>query len=199
MTLTEPVDPGIKFAHLMAALFNSDGKAVAHWIATKEELERTPVIGAIPAPPGAYRLRVAAIDTTGLGGSTEYEFATDLPSTGPLKLSSIVLGLSRGGTFVPKLQFTDEPVAIGFIELYGAAAGLAVNATMEIARTVNGPAIAAVPLAIEAAGENRYEARGAVPIGKLPPGDYVVRALVALEGQPMTRVVRTLRKAAAVK
>jgi hypothetical protein len=138
MTLTEPVDPSIKFAHLMAALFNPEGKPVAHWVATKEELERTPVIGAIPAPPGAYRLRVAAIDTTGLGGSTEYEFETDLPSTGPLKLSSIVLGLSRGGAFIPKLQFTDEPVAIGYVEMYGAAAGLSVNATIEIARSLNG-------------------------------------------------------------
>jgi hypothetical protein len=54
----------------------------------------------------------------------------------------------------------------------------------------------AVPLVIEVSSENRYVARGAVPIGSLPPGDYIVRALVALEGQPMTRVVRTLRKAA---
>jgi hypothetical protein len=39
-------------------------------------------------------------------------------------------------------------------------------------------------------------ATGAVPIGALPPGDYVVRAMVALEGHPATRVVRTLRKVA---
>jgi hypothetical protein len=74
-----------------------------------------------------------------------------------------------------------------------------VNATIEIARSLNGPAMAASPLAIEAGGENRYVARGAIPIGKLPPGDYVVRALVGLEGHPMTRVVRTLRKVAAAK
>jgi hypothetical protein len=197
--LAEPIDPGVRLAHLMAALFDVDGKAskaVAHWVATKEELERTPILGAISAPPGAYRLRVAAIDTTGLGGAADYEFATDLPSSGPLKLSSIVLGLSRGGTFIPRLQFTDEPVAIGYVEMYGGAAGTPVNATIEIARTLNGPAMLAVPLVIEVSSENRYVARGAVPIGSLPPGDYIVRALVALEGQPMTRVVRTLRKAA---
>lgn len=51
-----------------------------------------------------------------------------------------------------------------------------------------------LPLAIEAGGENRYIATGVVPIGTLPPGDYVVRAIVGLEGQPMTRVTRTLRK-----
>ena len=62
---------------------------------------------------------------------------------------------------------------------------------------MNGQPLVAVPLAIESASANRYAATGAVPLGALPPGDYVVRAMIALEGQPMTRVVRTIRKAAA--
>jgi hypothetical protein len=44
------------------------------------------------------------------------------------------------------------------------------------------------------AGENRYIATVALPIGALPPGDYVVRATVAAAGQAPGRVVRTLRK-----
>lgn len=195
-TLAEPVDPGVKFTALMAALFDRSGKAVVHWVATAEELARPAIIGAMPAPPGGYRLRVAAVDTTGRGGTADYDFDTELPSTGPVKLSSIVLGLSRGGTFVPKLQFTNEPVAIAYLELYGGATGTAVTARIEIAQTLNGPALVAVPLAIEATGPNRYVSKGAVPIGSLLPGDYVVRALVAADGHPMTRVVRTLRKAA---
>ncbi len=39
-------------------------------------------------------------------------------------------------------------------------------------------------------------ATGVVPIGTLPPGDYVVRAMIGLEGHAMTRVTRTLRKVA---
>jgi hypothetical protein len=35
--------------------------------------------------------------------------------------------------------------------------------------------------------------------GALLPGDYIVRAMVGLEGHPMTRVVRTLGKAVPVK
>lgn len=197
MMLAEPLDPGVKLASAMAALFDAGGKPLAHWSATAGELARPALIGAMMAPPGAYRLRVAAVDTTGRGGTADYGFDTELPGTGPLTLSSIVLGLSRAGTFVPKLQFTNEPVATAYLELYGGAAGTAVTARVEIARTPNGPALIAVPLAIEAAGENRYASRGAVPIGSLPPGDYLVRALVAVEGHPMTRVVRTLRKAAA--
>ena len=35
---------------------------------------------------------------------------------------------------------------------------------------------------------------GAVPIAALPPGDYVVRAIVSVDGRPVGRVLRTLRK-----
>jgi VWFA-related protein len=195
VTLVEPVEPGVALASLVAALYNPDGKLVSHWTATPEELQRMPIAGAMPAEPGGYRLRVAAIDTTGRAGTVDSEVNADVARTGSLKLSSVVLGLSRGGTFLPRLQFGAEPVAIAYLEMYGVAAGARVTASLEVASTLNGPPLVSVPLAIEAAGENRYIAKGAVPIGALAPGDYSVRALVALEGHPMTRVVRTLRKA----
>jgi hypothetical protein len=147
-------------------------------------------------PLGGYRLRVAAIDSAGRAGTVDYEVAPDVATTGPLKISSLVLGLSRDGAMVPRLQFTTEPTAIGYIEMAGAAAGTQVNAMLELARTVNGPALIQMPLAIESAGENHYTARGVLPIGALPPGDYVVRAIVGVQGHPPTRVIRTLRKAA---
>jgi hypothetical protein len=139
---------------------------------------------------------VAAIDTTGRAGTADYDLEAEIVQTGPLRLSSIILGLSREGRFVPRLQFTTEPVAIAYIEMYGAEPGTQISSALELAKTLNGPPLAAVPLAIESGGEGRYVARGAVPIATLPPGDYVVRALVGIEGQPLTRVVRTLRKAA---
>ena len=109
---------------------------------------------------------------------------------------SLVLGLSRQGNFLPRLQFTDEPLALAYVELEGAPSGARVNAALEIAQTLNGPALITVPLAIDGSGENRYKALGSVPIGALPPGDYIARAVVGLEGHPLTRVVRTVRKAA---
>ena len=178
----------MKLGTLVAALFDTDGKLVSHWSATSEELQRTPVIGAMPAASGAYRLRVAAIDTTGRSGTADYDVTAEVARTGSLKLSSIVLGLSRDGAFIPRLQFTDEPVAIGYVELYGGDAGAKVTATLELAATLNGPALVTVPLAIQGTGQNHYVAKGALPIGAVPPGDYIVRALVALDGHPMTRV-----------
>jgi VWFA-related protein len=194
VTLAEPVETGVKLESLAAVLFDRDGKVASQWLATAEELQRRPVMGAMSTPPGAYRLRVAAIDVDGRSGTADYDVTAEIVRTGPLRLSSLVLGLSRGGTFVPKLQFTNEPLAIAYLELEGAPAGAKVAAGLEVARTLNGPAIAAMPLTIENASGNRYAAMGSVAIGALPPGDYVVRAIVGLEGHPMTRVVKALRK-----
>jgi VWFA-related protein len=194
ITLTEPVEPGTTLASLVAALFDRDGKLVTSWTATADELKGAPVVGAMPAEPGAYRLRVAAIDSTGRAGTADYELDAEIVQTGPLKVSSVILGLSREGRFTPRLQFSAEPVAIAFVELYGAPPGTAIASSLEIASTTNGPAIFTLPLAFERTGDSRYAATGAIPIASLPAADYVVRAMVGIEGQPMTRVIRTLRK-----
>jgi hypothetical protein len=195
VTLAEPVEPDVKIGSLMAALYDQDGKVASSWAATPEELQRSPVIGAMPVETGAYRLRVAAIDTTGRSGTVDYDLEAEVVRTGPLKLSSLILGLSREGRFTPRLRFTTEPVAIGYLEMYGGSPGMKISSALEIAATLNGPALAAAPFAIESGGADRYIATGAIPIGALPPGDYIVRALIGVEGQALTRVVRTLRKA----
>ena len=195
VTLAEPIEPDARIVSLLAAIFDADGRSVAHWAATPDELQRRPVIGAMPAAPGNYRLRVAAIDSTGRAGTVDYDVTAESVRSGPMKLSALLLGLSRDGSFAPRLQFTTEPVAIGYIELYGAEAGAKVTATLEVADALNGPALGVFPLSIENAGPGRYIARGAIPIGALSAGDYSVRAIIGLEGHPMTRVVQTLRKA----
>ena len=131
----------------------------------------------------------------GRGGTADSDVFVELAPAGPLKLSSLVLGLIRNNRFIPKLEFGEEPVAISSLEIYGGAPGARITALIEIAPTLNGPAIIQMPLVIEPTDEpNRFTATGAVPIGSLPAGDYVVRAIVGLEGQPSGRVVRTLRK-----
>lgn len=193
-TVAEPIEPGTKLTSLVAALYDRDGKLIANWVAAEADLARPTIAGAMNVEPGAYRLRVAAIDAAGRSGTADHELSVELGQTGPLKLSSVVLGLSRDGAFVPRLEFSNEPVAIGYIEMYGGSAGMRVSATLEIARELNGPAMLAVPLAISPTAEGRYVAKGAVPVGGLAPGDYAVRAIVGIEGQPETRVTTTLRK-----
>jgi hypothetical protein len=199
LTIGEAIEPGVKLSALAAALFDRDGKVAGGWLAQPADLERSPVLGATTVPAGAYRLRIAAIDAAGRAGAADYDVDVDLARTGTLKISSIILGLSREGGFVPRLQFVNEPVAIGYIEMAGASAGAKVSAVLELADAPNAAARVSAPLSIEAGANGRYVAKAALPIGALPPGDYTVRAIVALDDHPPTRVIRTLRKATPAK
>jgi VWFA-related protein len=194
--LMESAEPSVQLTAASAGLFDSDGRLVAQWTADAKALTGATVMGAlVVSKPGTYRLRVAATDGGGRSGSADYEVAAEVPAVGPLKISSLVLGVSRGG-FVPRMLFGPEPVALAYLDIYGKADG-AITAIAEIARSVDGPALsAAIPGAIRVAGEERAMAQVALPIGALPPGDYVVRVTVSAPGHPSARVVRTLRKVA---
>jgi hypothetical protein len=64
-----------------------------------------------------------------------------------------------------------------------------------VATTLNGQPLLQMMPAVDPTGEaDRFNVTAAIPLGALPPGDYVIRAIVGLEGQPEGRVVRTLRK-----
>ena len=43
---------------------------------------------------------------------------------------------------------------------------------------------------------DKFIVNAAIPIGALPPGDFIVRAIVGLEDQPAGRVYRIFRKGA---
>jgi hypothetical protein len=194
VALAEPVDPQAKLESLAAVLVDQDNRVAGQWVATAEQLAERPVRGAMSVPAGIYRMRVAAIDATGRAGTADYDVTAEILRSGPLRLSSLVLGLSREGGFSPRLQFSNEPAAIGYVELEGPPSGTRVVATLELAKSMNGPSIVVVPLAISGAGGDRYVASGTLPLGAVPPGDYVARAVIGVEGQPVSRVVRTVRK-----
>ncbi|HEY7476192.1 MAG TPA: hypothetical protein VH679_14330 [Vicinamibacterales bacterium] len=193
--VAETIDPTVKLTGAAAGLFDSRDRLVAIWNAAEPDLGKNTLVAAVATDPGTYRLRVAARDASGRSGTADYEVTAELATAGPVKLSSVVLGLSRDGAFVPKLLFSTEPVAIAYLEMYGGTPGVRISAIVEIAQNIESPALLTTPLAIEATSEEgRYLATGAVAIGALPAGDFVVRAIVGIEGQAAGQVTRTLRK-----
>jgi hypothetical protein len=190
--VVEPAGPEASLASVGAVLIDTAGRAVARWFAV-DAAER-PLLGAMIAPPGTYRLRVVAVDSTGRFGAAEDVVEVGLTPVGPLSLGSLVLGLSRDDRRVPRLLFGAEPMALASFDIYGGAAGTPVSATLELARNVDGPLLATLPLALTRADDRRVVATGAVPIGALAPGDYLVRAVIRLEDGTTGRVSRTLRK-----
>ena len=139
VAVAEPVDPTVKLTAWSAALFDGQGRLTRQVSATADQLTSMPVTAAILVPPGTYRMRVAAVDAAGRSGSVDTEVSAEMTAAGELKLSSLVAGLSRSGGFMPKMQFSNEPVAIGFLEIYGGVAGAPVGAIVEVARTIDGP------------------------------------------------------------
>ena len=192
--LLEPADGSVGLASAGAILIEGNGRVAAHWNA-RDATER-PLLGAMMVPGGFYRVRAAAIDTTGRAGAAEAEIEVGLTEVGGLSLGSLLLGISRGGTTFLQLEFGSEPTARASFDIYGGTAGQRLTATLELSRDLDGPPITAVPLALTRADETRVIATGTVPLGALPPGDYVVRGIIRLEDGTTGRVTRTLRKVA---
>ena len=190
--LVEPLDSSVTLASAGALLIDGSDRVVTHWHA-RDATER-PLIGALSVPPGTYRVRAAAIDSAGRPGAAEADIDVGLTQVGGLSLGSLLLSVTHGGVSSLQLEFGSELSARASFDIYGGTEGQRLSATLEVSRTLDGPAMATVPLALTRADETRVVATGAVPLGALAPGDYVVRGIIRLEDGTTGRVVRTLRK-----
>ena len=192
--LVETVDPAVTLESVGAILVDEADRIVARW-SGRDATER-PLMGAMIAAPGTYRLRVAAIDTAGRPGAAEDVVVVGLTPVGPLSLGSLMLGVSRPEGPRPQLEYGSEPTATASFDIYGGDSSVALTPSLEIAREIDGPAIATLPLALARASEERVVATGVVPVGALAPGDYVIRGVIRLQDGTTGRVMRTLRKVA---
>ena len=189
MAVAEPVTPGTRLSAASIGMYDAGGKLVAQWSANAQELTAPALITAFIDKPGQYRVRVAATDSANRAGTADFDLnATLTPTAGVLSLSAMMIGTNSGG-FAPKIQFTSEPAAIAYFELYGGQPGMPVSITLELASSLNGPALAKLDRQIARSETEPDLFRVVAPInlGALPPGDYVVRAIVGLDGQQIGR------------
>ncbi len=194
VTLAEPVDPSTKLTSAVVAIYDAKGKLTAQSTIPNEQLGSLPIMAALVAAPGTYRLRLAATDASGKSGSADYNVTAELVSAGDLKVSALMLSApGPGGEPAPAMQFRNEETATAFFELYGKPpAQLALK--LELAATPDGPAIEQVPPAGSGTKDpDRFTITGTFNIAKLAPGDYVVRAIVGPAGQE-GKLFATLRK-----
>ena len=197
MAVVEPTERGVKLASAVFGLIDARNQLVVQWTANTRELATLPLVAAGEAVPGPYRLRVAAVDTSGRSGSAEYDLVARLTEAGPLLLSTMAVGTSRDGGFIPKLVFGTDQAAVVFFETYGLppkADSLTVR--LELATSPEERALTTAIPRIVTASDDRRMVIGALPIAPLAPGDYTIRAIISLDGRPVGRVSRTLRKTA---
>jgi len=194
VTLFEPEDPSAKLTAAMVGLFDEKGTLKAQWTAQAAELGRSPIVAALTAVPGKYRMRVAASNASGNGGTTDYDLTVQLPEAAPVKLSDMLLGVGQGG-FSPKLAFTSADAAvIGFIEVYGVGKDAKLETTFEIIKP-SGEVLGSGQGTVGAGpGEDARIAYGGFGIATLEPGDYTMRATINVDGKQAGIATRTLRK-----
>ncbi len=198
VAIVEPLDRSVVIESAAFGLIDQRGRLVAQWTVNPRELAAVPVLSAGLASPGTYRLRAAAIDSTGRRGAADYELTAEPVTADGLALSAMALGVMFDRNFVSKLQFINEPTAAGYFEIFGTPPPGTLSMALELATTVDGPAIVRVPgTIVNTTAIDRRRATGVVPVGALKPGDYVVRAVVSLDGRPIGQLTRILRKAAA--
>jgi hypothetical protein len=195
LAVLESVEPGVKVDEAVFGLIDARDRLVAQWTANERERSESPIITAGAGAPGPYRLRVAAIDSNGRRGTTEYEFIARLTDADPLAFSHLALGVSREGGFAPKMVFGTDQAVVGYFEIYGRPpTSDGVSVRLEIAPGPDERAMVSGAARVVAQEPDRRIALGALPISALAPGEYVVRAIVSVDGRPVGRVTRTLRK-----
>ena len=195
--LFEPIERGAPLSAASVGLFDSKNTLKAQWTAQKDDLAKSPMRADLQAPAGVYRVRVAAVDGSGRSGTTDYEFTAEPVRADPLMLSTLVIGTQQQGAgFAPRLEFTTEPVAIGLLEIYNVPKTANLTVNLDVVSAPDGQPLASAETQIgKGSSEDSRLAIGGFGIDSLPPGDYLMRAVVLLEGKPVGRVTRTLRKA----
>ena len=191
----EPLDTSVRIMTAAAALVNDAGRAVAYWEGEADKMLSWPTAIGLNVPPGTYRLRLAAIDSTGRLGLVDDQLVAEIRQAGPVQISGLMLGVSSASGFAPRLQFSAEREAVAYLEMYGLGEGTAAGAMIEVARTTNGPAFLTLKATFAPTPvDGRFMVTATIPLSNLAAGSYVVRAIVAAPGQPAARAIRTLRK-----
>jgi VWFA-related protein len=157
------------------------------------DLELRPLTDGVPSPlqfattisvnPGEYVLRVTATDGSRVG-SAERKVAAHLHDTGSIKSSDLVAG-GPVYTTVSLQPTVTSTVAFGnlhaYMEAYGAASASA-TVRFEVARAPSNPALIAVDAVVRPAGADRAIFTQVSSVRRLPPGRYLLRAIVNAAG-----------------
>lgn len=195
LALFEPIESGTNVKSATIAVYDMAGKLTAQWSAQAADLAGPTTIAALLVPAGEYRLRVAATDTSGRAGAVDLKLSAALIEAGSIRLGDLVLGKVSDRGPVPVMQFQSETEALAMIELYGRP-----EKPLKMYVEVLNPAGEPIQVALAPSASNepdKFLLSATLPIGSLQPGDYTVRAVVAVEGEPEGRVTCTLRKLSA--
>jgi hypothetical protein len=114
---------------------------------------------------------------------------------GDVRLSALVLATNDAGSFMPRLEYRAEKGGIAHLEVYGVTTAMSVSATFELCASASGPVLATVAGRVATSSvEDARTVTGAFSVAAIPAGEYLMRAVVMVNGARVGVVTRTLRK-----
>jgi Flp pilus assembly protein TadD len=150
----------------------------------------------VPMDPGTYRIRLAAIDLKGNSGSVErdvdaFRMEQEL-AFGDLILTPVPDG--KVGEVRPPVVLQVRDGRLGaYTELYTSKPGYLeqTGVVFEVADTSEGPTIQSVIAEVrERPDRTLRQAVAVIPVGTLPPGRYIARAVISSSGTTAAKLTR---------
>jgi VWFA-related protein len=143
-------------------------------------------------PPGDYTLKLSVAESDRVG-TVEHAMHAGLTETSGVILTDLMVGgpADPGARLLqPTIGYTASFGSVhGYVEAYGTQAD-AVTVKYEIAADAEGPPLVGADAAGELGGDDRMIFSRVIAIHQLPPGKYVMRALVSSAG----KLVKTLAR-----
>jgi hypothetical protein len=174
--------------------------AASTWTASADARRAVPLIAEFTHTEGDARIH-AEIRTSSrrtLRGDATFP-AVLTPAAGGLRVSPLALGqVDARGRFVPisslaSLASADQ--AVVSFELYGGRADMAVSIALEAVTSLDAPALLRLRPTVAATPEpDRFVVTAPIDVATVPAEAALLRAVVGIDGQPATRIIRRLRR-----
>ena len=150
----------------------------------------------ITVEPGAYSLRVAALDAAGQGGSVEHPVHAEPMSDGHFSVGDLLVADQANGMRPPVEARVSSGRLLAFTELYADSSevwqGVVVH--LDVADDATGPPRAEGTTTIPGPGDPfRRAVLADLAVDHLPPGRYVVRARVMHDSIEVAQLHRPFR------
>jgi len=148
--------------------------------------------------PGKYTVKLAVVDDSGRRGSVERVALARLVEAGSIRATDLLLGEGPDpGWALPLAPAVTGDITggllYGYIELFAEPVTLAeASVTLEIASSEASPALERVPMQLGTPKDNIDGRVGSarVDLARLPPGEYVARAVIAVGFDAVGQVSR---------
>lgn len=188
-----------RVATVAYTIINADGLVVDN---KAFDARLLPVMNGVPSPlqyktgaslqPGDYTLKLAVVEGDRVG-TVEHPIHATLPSApDAITFSELMVGgpIDVGELLQPTIGYQVTFGSVhGYFEAYGPKAG-EVSVEYEIGTDETSPALINVDVDPHPAGDVRTIFTKTIPVHQLPPGKYLLRAIVSVNNRSVKTLVR---------